>query len=333
MAAQFGMGGTRWLGQFATGFPIDGELSQKEVFAKTASEGELPDPVLIFRTAEARFRERATKSGMENAGPLCEGALEQVGKGWLCAPVELAPSGQPEGFPKYGFNVTFRFGVEQAAKLRACDDLKHGLTNTACAVRTPIQLVSWGHLAQLCRRSCESSRGWALLKADHVAAYKQLPLVPAGQAEAIIALRRPKSGKWYGFVSRALMFGDTAAVLHYSVFSRLVTALVNRLFGIPLICFFDDFAALIHRLLGSNALQVSTSFRSLLGIRLKPGKSEVGSRGTCLGLSGWFTGSDNEHTLHISLPNEKRERLGPPCYRTFSVKAKSLTRNWGSWLE
>ena len=180
--------------------------------------------------------------------------MEQVAKGWLRSPVELAASGCPAGFPPRGYNIAFRVGAEHAAKVRPSDDLKHSLTNAACAVLTPIQLVSWGYLSQLCRRSCGFGRDWALLKADHEVAYKQLPLAPADQDRAIIAIRHPTSGKWYGFASRTLMFGATAAVLHYNVFSRLVTALVNRLFGITLICFFGDFASSAPRMLGGKAL-------------------------------------------------------------------------------
>ena len=93
--------------------------------------------------------------------------MGQVGKGWLCSPAELEASGKPLGSPKGGYNITFRFGVKQDAELRAFGDLEHGLTNTDFAAHTPIQLVSWDHLAQLCRRSCGSSRDGALIKADH----------------------------------------------------------------------------------------------------------------------------------------------------------------------
>ena len=103
------------------------------------------------------------------------------------------------------------------------------------------------------------------------------------------------------------MFGASDAVLHYNVFPMLVTALVNRMFCIPLICFFDDFAALAPHLLGTKALQVFTTFCSLLGIRLKEGKSEIGPRVTFIGLSGCFPGRHNGYTLHISVPDEKRE--------------------------
>ena len=118
----------------------------------------------------------------------------------------------------------------------------------------PIQLVSWDHLAQLCRRPCGKSRDWALLKADHEAAYEQLPLRPQDQSRAIIALKHPVTGKWFGFGSHTLVFGATAAVLHYNVFSRLINALANRLLGIPSIFFFDDFSALAPRLLANKAM-------------------------------------------------------------------------------
>ena len=72
---------------------------------------------------------------MKNASLMWPDALEQVEKGWLRQPVELAHSGQPDVFPRRGSNIAFRFGAEQAAKLRACDDLKHGQTTTACAVK------------------------------------------------------------------------------------------------------------------------------------------------------------------------------------------------------
>ena len=132
---------------------------------------------------------------------------------------------------------------------------------------------------------------------------------PKDQARAIIALRRPVTGKWFGFVSRTLVFGATSAVLHYNVFSRLVTSLVNRLFGIPMICFFDDFSALIHRVLPNKAMAVFSRFCEAIGITLKPRKSDVGHEITFLGLLGWFPKAANNYTLRISLPEEKRKAL------------------------
>ena len=313
LADQCGLGGSRWLGQFAVGFPITGKLSQKGVYALDRPHTQAIDPAILFETAASRFRERAAKSGHKNSSQLWEEAQQQVKKGWLNPPVELKEDGRPAGIRPGQYNIAFRFGVEQAAKLRACDDLRHSMTNSACSVMTPIQLVSWDHLAQLCRRSCGKSRDWALIKADHEAAYKQLPLRPEDQFRAVIALRCPVTGKWFGFVSRTLMFGATAAVLHYNVFSRLITALVNRVLGIPLICFFDDFAALVPRLLSNKAMAVFSRFCEIMGITLKPGKSEVGAKITFIGLLGWFPSAENGCALHISLsPGREKESLVVP---------------------
>ena len=58
--------------------------------------------------------------------------------------------------------MAFRFRVDQAGKLRARDDLKHALTNTACQIKTPIWLVSRGHVSQLCFEYATGEQYWAL---------------------------------------------------------------------------------------------------------------------------------------------------------------------------
>ena len=78
--------------------------------------------------------------------------------------------------------------------------------------------------------------------------------------------------------------------------------------GIPLVGYFDDFAALIKKHLGQKALDTFTRFCSLLGIQLKLGKSEVGSPLTFLGLLGTFPCAANGSRLSISLTPEKCER-------------------------
>ena len=74
-------------------------------------------------------------------------------------------------------------------------------------METPIQLVSWGNIAQLTNLLASKGGDWVMFKADRKAAYKQLPIDPADQASAIVAPRHPMGGKWYGFVTRALIFG------------------------------------------------------------------------------------------------------------------------------
>ena len=201
--------------------------------------------------------------------------------------------------------MAFRFGVEQSDKLRACDDLRHARTNLACVVETPIKLVCWDHLVEIANLVNDGKRDWAFIKADHEAAYKQLPMCMGHQKLAVIALRSPADDRWYGFFSRTMVFGAVAAVLHYNVFSRILSEITTKLFGIPLLCFFDDFGALIPADLAERALGTFTAFCQKLGIKLKSEKSEHGVRVTFLGLEGYFPCAENNFRLSVSLTSEK----------------------------
>ena len=143
-------------------------------------------------------------------------------------------------------------------------------------VVTPIKLVSWGHLEQLSHLISQGRFELGILKADQEAAYRKLPIDPAGQQFAIIALRRPKSGHRFGFSTRALISGAVAAVLRYNVFSKMVATVVNRAFGIPMVCYFGDFAALVKLCLVKPPLDLFSRCFLLFGIGLKPGKSAAG---------------------------------------------------------
>ena len=83
---------------------------------------------------------------------------------------------------------------------------------------------------------------------------------------AVIALKCPSDKQRYGFLSRTMVFGAVAAVLHYNVFSRTLAELVNHYLGMPLLSFFDDFGALTPNCLTPLALQTFTSFCTLLGL-------------------------------------------------------------------
>ena len=155
--------------------------------------------------------------------------------------------------------IAFRFGVAQGSKLRACDDLRYARTNLACVVETPIKLVNWDHVAELPNALNANGRDWSFFKADHEAAYKQLPLKDSHAKLGVVALRSPIGQSWYGLVSRAMVFGAVAAVLHfYNVFSRLIAELFTQLFGIPLLVFFGDFGDIAPYEVSDTALHVFT---------------------------------------------------------------------------
>ena len=72
-------------------------------------------------------------------------------------------------------------------------------------------------------------------KADREEAYKQLPMGPGHRNIAMVSLRNPDTGEWVDFPPKALLFGAVAEVLHYNCFSRLLSVLFNKIFGVPLI--------------------------------------------------------------------------------------------------
>ena len=216
---QHNMGGSSWLQQFIFGFPLIGKLSQAHTFpTKDKLSGSQPKKLdHILKSTGRRFSERAQKSGFKNAKHLWNEALEQQSKGWLTPPFPLATKGDPFTLRDEKLNVAFRFGVEQADEIRACDDLRYSMANLACVVHTPIKLASWDHLAEMCRHIQHTQKDWHLFKADHEAAYKQLPVLWGHSQLAVIALRSPADNQWYGFMIKTLMFGAVCAVLHYNI--------------------------------------------------------------------------------------------------------------------
>ena len=137
--------------------------------------------------------------------------------------------------------MAFRFGVSQGSKLRACDDLRHNMVNLCTEVLTPITLPTWDHLAQLAKMVSPSAMNWHFLKGGHASAYKQLPLDPQYANLTIVALRNPSTGLWMGFIPKVLLFGAVSAVIHYNCFSRRLAVIINRMLGIPMISYFDDY--------------------------------------------------------------------------------------------
>ena len=284
LVAQYGLGGGRWMRQFTFGFDIMGDLSQKFLFpVNPKAVPPLGTDSPLVETAE-RFPLRARGSGFAHQDNLRSEALSQVERGWLTDPLPLGESGGILSVDTGGSNVAFRFAFLQMDKIRACGDFKYGRLNLACSIRTPITLPTWDHIGQLCLGVLDSDVGWAFFKADHEAAYKNPPLSPDQANRCIAALRSPVDGMQYGLLPRALLFGASAAVLHYNCFSRIVAVLANRIFGLPLINYFCDFGCFITDFLSGPAVMAFTSFRRMFGIRLKRKRRRSGG---ALPFSGW----------------------------------------------
>ena len=266
LADSLGMGGGKWIRQFTYGFPIVGNLSRFGVYPRGDTPTPAPSIKGIWGNASKRFVERASHSVWANAPTLWAEAFEQVKKGWLGAPLPIDTLGNVATYAEGEANIAFRFGVAQGDKLRACGDLRHNCVNLHCTVWTPIILPTWDHISQMCIRVRNLRCQWSFFKADHEAAYKQLPLRPEHGNLTLVALRNPTSGKWVAFPPKALLFGAEAAVLHYNCFSRLASVIFNKIFGIPLLAYFDDFGALVPKRLCEKDLHTFEIFCDTLSL-------------------------------------------------------------------
>ena len=92
---------------------------------------------------------------------------------------------------------------------------------------------------------------------------------------------------------------------HYNCFARALAVLMNRLLGIPVLNYFDDFGALVPEPLGDRALWMVGNTSSVLGAPMKTIKSLVDTQLTFLGLLGSFPGPQRGLLLSIELPQGK----------------------------
>ena len=304
---RYGMGDGAWASQFVHGFPITGVISQAHTFPCCPPPDDLPgNPNLLFDTSKKRFVGRSKKSPTAHLSTVWAETMKEVSKGWLGPPREVKGDGTLVGFPLERINFAFRFPVVQIDKIRCCDDLLHAQTNQFCRIDSPITLPSWDLVAEICLSTKSSGIDWCFGKVDHCSAYKNLPIRPSDQRFSYITIKNPSTGRFVAMAPKTQISGSIASVLHYNVLSRILVSIFNRVFGIPMIGYFDDFGFLIPSSLSSDALQLVHQVCQMLGVKLKPDKSSIGRIATFLGLRGSFTHSDNDFTLTISLPNDKR---------------------------
>ena len=122
---------------------------------------------------------------------------------------------------------------------------------------------------------------------------------------ATVSLRNPDAGEWVACPPKALLFGAVAAFLHYNCFSRLLSAVFNKICGIPMIGYFEDFGALVPSKLAPLALRTFGRSCEILGIQLKVTKTECANSLVFIGLKGTFPKPPNGMLLHIELPRTK----------------------------
>ena len=163
LMAMCGISGRNWIDQFACGFFNTVTLAQKHTFELTDHERDVLSRAELPRSAARRFRGRASRSGCKNGPALWGEAMAQHAQCWLSGPIPLIADVRPATRRPNSYNIDSRFGVEQAEKLRACDDLRPSLTNLARQATTPIQLVSWDRISQIAQLLYNGVGNWGIL--------------------------------------------------------------------------------------------------------------------------------------------------------------------------
>ena len=121
-----------------------------------------------------------------------------------------------------------------------------------------------------------ADREWPFPTSGYSAAYKNLPLNPDHAIACVVTLRRPVSGKLYGFLPRALLFGSTAAVLRYNGYSRIAAVLANILFGLPIAKYFDDCGFPTPSSFSADGLSLLRQFCGRIGVTPRTQRPSLG---------------------------------------------------------
>ena len=172
-----------------------------------------------FRNASTTAHGGETPKHFELRGE----ATQQHQDGCLREPILISDNGTVHNEQGDVLNLAFMCSVPQGDKDRACDDLRHSITNRAAAALTPVRLVSWGHLAAISNRFLAKGAICEFPQCDHKSSYNALPVDPRETRFAVITSKCPKEGNYFAFIIRTLLFGSIASVLRYNVFARIVT--------------------------------------------------------------------------------------------------------------
>ena len=137
-------------------------------------------------------------------------------------------------------------------------------------------------------------------KADHKAAYKNLPLNPEKADACIANLRNLPDGLWCGLRPRTLLVGEVSALLRCDFFSRIIAALVNLILGVPTVNYFDDVGSVSKSSISEEALEAFSDFCRTSVSRLWAEQTGLRRQLPFVGLEGHLPAPDNGAILAVN---------------------------------
>ena len=281
-------GNAKVTGTFATEFkPAQIEREDLWRSAKSA-QAEVSEKVpLHMRSGQVQV-----ESGMiDIAASVWESTMGEAQKGWLDGPLE---SGEVDSKVGKLWTPSRRFGIVQAGKVRNIDDMSEFAVNLAYGTPEKLDLGGLDEvvgLAALWSKACQPD-GWVKTQLsdgtwmqgplhqdfrigsrlrlpgrclDLKSAYKQVPLCPMDQANAVLAVWDPHQGRVRYFISKVLPFGATGAVMGFNRIARALRDLIRKLLFLPVVNYFDDFPHVDAECMAAKSQVVMEEFLDILG--------------------------------------------------------------------
>ena len=276
--------------------------------------------------------------------------------GWL-----IGPLGEKEVDSKFNgdWAPVRRFGIQQSGKTRVIDDFSENGTNSAFAAQEKIDLKALDHLAW-CAATISNAAfssgvvrvklvGGEVLEApvhhhwrsggeklvtktvDLKSAYKQLAIRPGEQKRSVISVKHPKTGEVFGFVSRTLPFGASAAVLAFNRVARLVWRILVEA-GILCTNYFDDYPVLEFSGSASVTVPAVRSVMSMLGFRCSLDKEvEFSEKTEMLGVCFDTSEAEKGNVLVSNKPSrvEGLSKNIDEVLKLGSIKSSDVARLFG----
>ena len=130
-----------------------------------------------------------------------------------------------------------------------------------------------------------------------------------------------------GFAPNVFLFGAVSAVIHYNCFSLFLAVIVNRMIGIHMISYFDDYGAYSPETVSGEELITFELPPNSMGIKMEGPKYKVGKSVEFLGLMGDCAQVEPGMSLRIYLPEEKINKwvnIAGELVESGTIQRKSL---------
>ena len=154
--------------------------------------------------------------------------------------------------------------VRQTEETRPIDHYKRSGVNDATAIYSKLWLPSLDHGVEIAwRKEKKTRRGASDCQNGHKNVHKQFPVIPEHRKASIIVVRNPGDGRLYRACPNQLMFGSVRVVQHYNIISRIIATSCVRVFRIPSVAYFDDYAETMKNRICKSALEAVIWITSL----------------------------------------------------------------------